>query len=114
MLEPSGAGGGWERYDSGIAYWCHVLLSSVSPVYQRLQREIRSKFKTHNDITLSSIGELEYLPAVLDESLRIYPPGTGTHRRVSAEGGAAVCGRYIPGGTIVGINQAFARYRTAL
>lgn len=81
------------------------------PVYQRVTNEIRSQFKTHEEVTLRSIGKLRYLLAVLDESLRIYPPGTGSHRRVVPSGGATVCGRQIPGGTVVGINQ-YACYRS--
>lgn len=48
--------------------------------------------------------ELRYFNAVLKESIRMHPSvGFLLERHVPAEG-AVICGHFIPGGTIVGIN----------
>ena len=46
--------------------------------------------------------ELPYLSAVIDEGLRFASPFPG-FPRVVPEGGAAIDGRYVPGGTIVAV-----------
>lgn len=58
--------------------------------------EIRSKFKTSDDINLQSVSHLPYLTAVIDETLRMYPSVPGQPPRVVPAGGATVCGKYVP------------------
>ncbi|PWY71706.1 benzoate 4-monooxygenase cytochrome P450 [Aspergillus heteromorphus CBS 117.55] len=55
------------------------------------------------DITFLSVAQLPYLQCVLEESLRIYPPGSGLLPRQVPAGGANINGRYVPGGTTVGV-----------
>ncbi|RFU30248.1 hypothetical protein B7463_g6110, partial [Scytalidium lignicola] len=51
-----------------------------------------------------SIAHLPYNSAVMKEAMRLHPSvGLLMERHVPA-GGAQICGQYIPGGTIVGIN----------
>lgn len=40
---------------------------------QKLTDEIRGSFSSPEDITFIKLGNLKYLAAVLDESLRLYP-----------------------------------------
>lgn len=47
-------------------------------------------------------NELPYLSAVIKESLRIHPAAGLPLERVVPQGGANICGRYIPANTIVG------------
>jgi cytochrome P450 len=55
---------------TGIIYF---ILTNVEP-YQKLIKEIRETFKTEEDITISSVLKLEYELAVIEESLRLFPP----------------------------------------
>ncbi|KAL2000136.1 hypothetical protein VTN02DRAFT_3523 [Thermoascus thermophilus] len=51
-----------------------------------------------------SITHLPYLGAVLKESMRLHPSVGLILERHVPRSGATICGRHIPGGTIVGIN----------
>ncbi|KAI8949266.1 putative cytochrome P450 monooxygenase [Xylaria longipes] len=86
---------------SGATYY---MLTNPS-VYTRLVAEIRSEFEDHAEITLLRLSALRYLPAVMEESLRIYPPGNSNHPRVVSPQGGTVCGRFVPGGMLVGVPQ---------
>ena len=71
----------------------------------KLRREVRSKFKSDSEITLTSVLELKYLLACLDEALRLYPPvPIGPPRTVpAASGGVTIAGHVVPGGTDVAV-----------
>lgn len=56
------------------------------------------------------VNSLPYLLAVLEESLRIYPPVPVALNRVVPPDGASICGRWVPGGTVVGIPQYAANH----
>ena len=79
-------------------------------VYQKLVHEIRSAFKSEEEITLASTNALEYLECVLTETLRIYPPVAITLPRVVPVGGETIDGVYVPAGVTVGINH-YSCYR---
>lgn len=68
-------------------------------VHDKLALEIRSTIRhseeVHNDPGL--LVRLPYLNAVLQEGLRMYMPG-GITPRVVPEGGATICGEYVPAG----------------
>jgi cytochrome P450 len=74
-------------------------------VLQKLQDEIRTSLSNEQDINLLSVMRLPYLNAVLEESLRMYPPVPATFPRTTPVGGAIVCGRFVPGGTSVGLHH---------
>jgi cytochrome P450 len=63
---------------------------------ERLVREIRSSFDSADDITMVSIGQLPFLNAVFQETLRLYPPVPTHSPRVPPKGGAEVCGKFVP------------------
>lgn len=65
-------------------------------VYEILAREVRTAFSSEGDINIKSTARLPYLVAVIEEVLRIYPPGAETPPRVSP--GDVVGGYYIPKG----------------
>jgi len=65
---------------------------------RRLNSEIRGAFKNFEDITMTKLGQLEYLQACIDEGLRMYPPLPTGAQRVKPAGGAMVCGRWVPSG----------------
>jgi len=93
---------GSETSATALAGTVYYMLTNPH-VYERLVDEVRSHFHVHSEITLPRLSELKYLPAVLDESMRIYPPAPTSHPRLVPPEGGIVCGRFIPGRTVVGI-----------
>lgn len=79
---------------SGATY----LLLSNPEVLQRLTDEVRSSFKNVEDINMSSVNNLSYMLAVLNESLRLYPPVTSSLVRAVPGEGAEIAGQYVVGG----------------
>lgn len=71
------------------------FLAQNKRCYDRLADEVRSKFNTEDDITLIEVNKLEYLSAVLQETLRRYPP-TPAHlpRRTNMDD--MLAGRFVP------------------
>ncbi|KAI4864002.1 cytochrome P450 [Hypoxylon rubiginosum] len=76
----------------------------------KLTQEVRSTFASEDEITLVGVQKLSYMLAVLDESMRMYPPVPGASPRKITAGGDTILGRYVPEGTTVDIWQA-ALYR---
>ena len=72
------------------------LLLKHPQVLRKLNQEIRSVFKSNEEITLFSVCKLSYAIAVLDESMRIYPPISSLAVRLVPKGGAMICGHYVP------------------
>ena len=82
---------------SGTTYF---LLTNPSWL-ARVQAEIREAFHTSEEITLRSVsqpGLLPLLEAVLQESLRCYPPLPGTLPRVTGSKGAIIDSKFVPQG----------------
>ena len=65
-------------------------------VYTEFKREIRAHFQRYEDITSSLVGTLPYFHAVINETMRLYPPVPFGPPRLSP--GAYVDGTYIPKG----------------
>ncbi|KPM36017.1 Isotrichodermin C-15 hydroxylase [Neonectria ditissima] len=86
---------------SGAAY----LLATNPEVFTKLANEVRTSFESEDDIDLLSVQKLGYMLAVLNETLRVFPPvPTASPRRVQP-GGDTICGKYVPEDTILGIWQ---------
>ncbi|KAH7309150.1 cytochrome P450 [Stachybotrys elegans] len=79
------------------------LLTTNPEAYAKLVHEIRSSFASEDDITLTRVGELPYLRAVLEEALRMYPPVPAGLSRRAPKGGQFVEGYWIPENTIVSV-----------
>ena len=84
---------------------CTYYLLKNPAIYAKLTNEILTAFKDDSEITIDSTSRLPYLKAVLDESLRIYPPVPAALNRVVAAPGDTISGYFVPGGTQVGIPQ---------
>lgn len=67
-------------------------------VAEKLKREIRGAFASYDDINASSTTSLEYMNAVIQEGMRIYPPLPFGIPRVVPEGGDTVDGHFLPAG----------------
>jgi cytochrome P450 len=67
---------------------------------QKLVEEIRA-FSSADELTVSNLQRLKYLHACLEEALRIHPPFPVATMRLVPEGGAAICGTFLPAGVCI-------------
>ncbi|KAI8711253.1 hypothetical protein NCS52_01501200 [Fusarium sp. LHS14.1] len=77
--------------------------------YKTLQNEIDEADKAGKlspVITFSESLELEFLQACIKEAMRMHPAVSYPLERVVPPEGVRLCGEYLPGGTIVGVNAA--------
>ena len=84
---------------------CTYYLLKNPAVLAKLTTEILAAFNTESEVNIESTSHLQYMKAVLDESLRIYPPVPTSLSRVVAPPGDTISGYFIPSGTVVGIPQ---------
>jgi hypothetical protein len=75
----------------------YLLLKNPDKM-KKLKEEILSEFKNADEITILRTSQLPYLFAVLEESLRVYPPVPVALPRIVPPEGASICGCWIPGG----------------
>lgn len=78
--------------------------------YRTLVNEVRSTFANENEINMLSVVGLEYLAAVIEEGLRLYPPAPTSLARKVPGPGEVIDGRFVPGGTTVGVHQYSANH----
>jgi cytochrome P450 len=68
-------------------------------IMQQLQAEVRSSFKSYEEITaLSTTTDLPFMITVIREAMRIYPPLALALPRIVPEGGDTIDGRFVPAG----------------
>lgn len=85
---------------------------------QRLQRLMDELEDASRDlyqeglVSWSDVHDLPYLSAVIKEALRMHPAVGLMLERIVPPAGITVCGKFIPGGTIVGCN-AWVLHRNA-
>jgi aspirochlorine biosynthesis cytochrome P450 monooxygenase len=77
-------------------------------VYKKLMNELITTFPMREGIDMATVQYLPYLNAVLEESLRVYPPSAFNQARVVPNGGAIICGEVVPGGTAVAVGTLAA------
>lgn len=80
---------------------CIYLLLSNPEKLEMLQREVRSAYKSDDDITLNNVNQLTYMLAVLNEALRLYPPVTSALVRIVPAGGENIADNFVSGGVSV-------------
>ncbi|KAH8728889.1 benzoate 4-monooxygenase cytochrome P450 [Phaeosphaeriaceae sp. PMI808] len=80
----------------------YLLMSHPSQL-QRLRAEVRSSFQVQSDINVSTTADLQYLTAVVDETLRIHHPTPIHLPRIIPNQGLIVDGQWVPGNTVMGI-----------
>ncbi|KAI1846205.1 hypothetical protein JX265_010582 [Neoarthrinium moseri] len=86
---------------SGATY----LLLSHPEALEKLQEEVRSSFRSVDDININSVNKLSYMLAVLNEALRLYPPVTSSLAREVPGKGEHIAGHYVAGGTFVEVQH---------
>ncbi|GAM84465.1 hypothetical protein ANO11243_024610 [Dothideomycetidae sp. 11243] len=80
-------------------------------VRQKVCDEVRTRFRSVEDITIEAVSNLPYTIAVLTEALRVMPPATTGIPRKVPPGGATLCGHYIPGNYNIGaVVSQYASY----
>ncbi|KAI1208442.1 cytochrome P450 [Annulohypoxylon truncatum] len=77
----------------GVTY--HLLKNPKT--LQKVSALIRQEFVEYSTITAASAKQIPYLQAVINEGLRIYPPGSQGFPRISP--GAKIDGHWVPKGT---------------
>ncbi len=88
---------GSETTATGLSGATYLLLQNPH-VLEKLRKELDTKFQRSEEITLNSVTSLPYLQAVINETLRHYPPVTGGMVRQVPDGGAMIAGKFVPGG----------------
>ncbi|KAH7142783.1 cytochrome P450 [Dactylonectria estremocensis] len=71
---------------SGTTY----LLAINQPVLAKLEAELRTCFSKEDEIDLLSVQKLQYMMAVFDEGLRIYPPVPSAIPRKTSSNGSTI------------------------
>ncbi|GJC89806.1 trichothecene C-15 hydroxylase [Colletotrichum liriopes] len=86
------------------------LLGTHPKVLQKLNEEVRLSFADSSEITIGSVSKLAYMLAVLNESLRMYPPVTSSLVRETPEHGCQIASEHVPRGTFVEVQQWSANH----
>ncbi|KAH8682497.1 cytochrome P450 [Xylariales sp. PMI_506] len=84
---------------------CVYLLLRHPRVMDKVMAELRQHFTSSDDIDMFTVSELTYVLAVLNETLRVYPPVPLQAGRLVPKGGDTVNGIYLPEGTQISITQ---------
>lgn len=87
--------GGGETISTLLAGLTYHLLKNPD-VLRRLSTIIREEFANYSEITVGSLKQIPYLQAVINEGLRIYPPGSQGFPRISP--GTKIDGYWVPKG----------------
>lgn len=94
---------------TGVTY----LLLTHPEAMQKLKHEVRSTFASKQEITLTSVNQLSYMLACLNEGLRAFPPAASNLPREVHEGGETIAGGYVPEKTIVECQMYAMNYSSA-
>jgi hypothetical protein len=99
------------------AFFYYVLKSPLC--YRRLTEEVDAAFSmksapatAYPSISFAEVQQLPYLSACIKEAFRLHPATRFIPERVVPAQGHTICGRRIPGGTIVGVS-AWVLHRNA-
>lgn len=72
------------------------ILAEHPEAQRKVSEEIRSLFKNEDEITSSSVNQLTYLRACINETMRLFPPAAIGGPRVVPRGGATIAGDFVP------------------
>lgn len=88
---------GGSETTSTLLSGCTYLLLKHPEALAKLVDEIRSAFKSEQDITITNVNSLTYMLACLDEAFRLYPPVPGSLPRRTVVNDV-IAGRFVPAG----------------
>lgn len=94
---------GSETTATFMSAMCYFILRHQR-VYRRMVEEVRSTFTSYEDINMVTTNGLKYVPAVVEETFRIYPPSPNAFPRIVPGKGEAIEGHWVPGGTTVSVH----------
>lgn len=77
--------------------FCTYLLLRNPEVLERLIKELHDNFGTESEIDVSSVNKLHYLQAIIQETMRLFPPIANGFPRQTIPGGAVIDGNFVPG-----------------
>ncbi|KAL1848517.1 hypothetical protein Daus18300_013570 [Diaporthe australafricana] len=97
-------GAGAETTGTTLASATYFLCTHPD-VLRKLNTEVRSAFKSEDEIDFNSVQNLQLLPAVISETLRMHSPVPAAFQRMTPQGGSVVFGEHLRGGTTLGIWQ---------
>ncbi|KAJ6185613.1 cytochrome P450 [Penicillium mononematosum] len=97
-------GAGSETTATSLSGTTYFLLTNPEAL-RKVTEEVRSRFHNEDEITLTSVADLHYMLACINESLRRYPPVPSGMPRLVPQGGATIAGHYLPENTITAIPQ---------
>ena len=89
------------------------MLVSNPRALEKLTAAIRADFESTESFTYAKLEQHEYLNAVLQESLRLYPPAPDMLFRSTMEETAIIAGKIVPPQTSVTINLWAANRSTS-
>lgn len=95
--------GGAESTPSALAGVTYLLLCNPTCL-ATLTSCLRTTFQSVDEINSVTVN-IDYLLAVLNEALRLYPPVPSIFSRVTPPEGCFIAGRYVPGNTSVSVSQ---------
>ncbi len=78
---------------AGATYY----LCTNPQVLEKVTSEVRHAYKTDQDMDMYSLAKLDYLLAVVNESLRLYPPAPSAIPRITVNGDK-ICGQWVAPG----------------
>jgi cytochrome P450 len=90
-------GGGAETTSTCLSATLYHLCNTPR-VMKKLRDQIREQFASPEQITLKAVGDMAYLKATIDESLRMYPVASYITPRVTPKGGHVIDGEVVPAG----------------
>lgn len=86
-------------------------LATHPHVQERLRSELAEAFPDPSEpLQFSKLSQLPYLDGICREALRIHAPIPSYLERLAPKGGLNIDGKYIPQGTIIGM-QAYTNHR---
>ncbi|KAJ5507005.1 hypothetical protein N7527_009148 [Penicillium freii] len=102
---------GSETTSIALTYATYFLMTHRDSL-EKLRTELKANFSSEGDIDILSLNRLEYLQAILQETLRFQPPIANGFPRQTPKDGAIVDGHVLPAGVSVNINQ-WAAFRSS-